>query len=251
MEPPRVIALCISGMDPSAGAGILADIKTFEQHKVYGIGITTAQTLQTENEFVSIRWEKESDIIDAVNYLMKQYRVAAVKIGVVQHIQSLCNIVAAIREIDPAVPIVADPVISSTSAFTFWDGAIDESLLIKVLKMLTIITPNLQEAERLSPGSDAPAAARILSQYCPVLLKGGHNVEYPGYDFLYMPAGIELLVPETEKVFPKHGSGCVLSSSITANLAVGNPLLKACVNAKSFTEHFLNSNTSLLGYYVR
>ena len=62
MDANRPVVLSIAGFDPSGGAGILADIKTFEQHKVYGLGISTAQTIQTENTFIAIRWQAEKDI---------------------------------------------------------------------------------------------------------------------------------------------------------------------------------------------
>ena len=87
MESNRPVVMSIAGFDPCGGAGILADIKTFEQHKVYGLGVNTSQTLQTENDFISIRWETENDILNALEKLLTHYDVKAVKIGIVENIK--------------------------------------------------------------------------------------------------------------------------------------------------------------------
>ena len=73
METKRPIVLSIAGFDPCGGAGVLADIKTFEQLKVYGLAVNTAQTLQTENHFIAIKWEDEKDILTALEILLNQY----------------------------------------------------------------------------------------------------------------------------------------------------------------------------------
>src|SRR5665648_1205489 len=75
MEANRPIVMSIAGFDPCGGAGILADIKTFEQHNVYGLAINTAQTVQTENDFISIRWETEDNILKALETMLAHYDV--------------------------------------------------------------------------------------------------------------------------------------------------------------------------------
>ena len=89
----RPTVMSIAGFDPSGGAGILADVKTFEQHKVHGIGVCTAQTLQTEHRFVSIRWEPEQRILETTRHLLSAYAVRTVKIGIVQNVVMLSRIV--------------------------------------------------------------------------------------------------------------------------------------------------------------
>src|SRR5665648_372914 len=91
MEANRPIVMSIAGFDPCGGAGILADIKTFEQHNVYGLAINTAQTVQTENDFISIRWETEDHILKALETMLTHYNVKAVKIGIVEKISTLKN----------------------------------------------------------------------------------------------------------------------------------------------------------------
>jgi hydroxymethylpyrimidine/phosphomethylpyrimidine kinase len=100
------------------------------------------------------------------------------------------------------------------------------------------------------PGSaNAKEAAKKLSAYCNVLLKGGHNEAEKGVDYLYTKNSEERLEGKTEEMFAKHGSGCVLSSAITANLALGTDLITACKKAKQYTEQFLSGKKSLLGYH--
>ncbi|MFX5756263.1 bifunctional hydroxymethylpyrimidine kinase/phosphomethylpyrimidine kinase, partial [Acinetobacter baumannii] len=80
MQFNRPIVMSIAGHDPCGGAGLFADIKAFEQNKVYGLGVTTAQTLQTENHFISIRWESEENILKAIEQMLSHYNIKAVKI---------------------------------------------------------------------------------------------------------------------------------------------------------------------------
>ena len=250
MQSDRPIVMSLAGLDPCGGAGLFADIKTFEQHKVYGLGITTAQTLQTEDAFFSIRWESDESILEAISKMFANYNIQAVKIGIVQNIQSLQRIVSSIHAFNKNIPIIVDPVIRSTTDFNFWQEGFDSALLYQVLQMTELITPNYKEVMQLAPCTDEKEAAGKLSDYCNVLLKGGHNEKEPGVDYLYTQTGILKLEPHTVTIFPKHGSGCVLSSSIAANMALGNGLAAACHKAKSYTEKFLLSNQSLLGSHV-
>jgi hydroxymethylpyrimidine/phosphomethylpyrimidine kinase len=211
MQFHRPIVMSVAGLDPCGGAGLLADIKAFEQHKVYGLGITTAQTLQTESAFVSIRWERDDIIVQSIEHLLAHYDVRAVKIGIVQSINTLSKIVAAIHAFDENIKIVVEPVIRSSTEFDFWQSSMDESLLCEVLEKIELITPNYKETVQLVADADAKTAAKSLSRYCNVLLKGGHNDEEQGVDYLYTEGHLEKLMPDVVTVYPKHGSGCVLS----------------------------------------
>lgn len=250
MQLYRPIVMSVAGLDPSGGAGLLADIKTFEQNKVYGLGVITAQTIQTENTFFSVRWETDENIIETIQKMLYGYNVKAVKVGIVQNIYSLHRIVSSVHAVDENIQIILDPVIRSTTGFNFWQEGISENLLYKVLEMVTIMTPNYKEVMQLVPDADAKEAAKKLSAHCNVLLKGGHNEEEQGVDYLFSSRQVLKLEPDIVTAFSKHGSGCVLSSAIAANLALGNDLANACRKAKSFTEKFLLSNPSLLGYHV-
>jgi len=249
METNRPIVLSIAGLDPCAGAGLLADIKTFEQHKVYGLGISTAQTLQTENKFFAIRWEDEKDVFRSLEIMLSHYDVKAIKIGIVKSINALEKIILFIHQKNNNIKIVIDTVITSSSGFDFWSEEMNEALLFETLSKAFLITPNYDEALQLMPSTNAKEAAQKLSAYCNVLLKGGHNNEETGIDYLYTKSSIEKLVAGKTDVSAKHGSGCVLSAAITANLALGFDIVRACKNAKKYIEQFLSSNSTLLGYH--
>ena len=248
MQRPQVIS--IAGFDPCGGAGILADIKTLEQHKVYGLSINTAQTLQTESEFFNIRWEEESYILKALQLLLQHYNIVAVKIGIVQNAAVLSSIVNLIYKVNSNIKIVWDPVIKSSSGFAFWANGIDANLYEQTLTKIFLITPNYNEALKLvADAESSKEAAHHLCNYTNVLLKGGHNKSEPGIDYLYTRRSVMRFEPKVDVVYQKHGSGCVLSAAITAYLAKGYDLREACIMGKRYIEQFLNSNETLLGYH--
>lgn len=112
-----------------------------------------------------------------------------------------------------------------------------------------MITPNYTELLQVGKWDDPIESAKDLANYCAVLLKGGHNPVHPGVDYLFENTHIHALAPGTHNAFPKHGSGCVLSAAIAANMALGYTLYESCIRAKHYIEPFLNSHSSLLGYH--
>jgi len=249
MDANRPIVMSIAGLDPCGGAGILADIKTFEQFKVCGLGINTAQTLQTENDFISIRWETENDILKALGTMLAHYDVKAIKIGIVENIGTLRKIVSFIHQKNKEIKIIIDTVIKSSSGFNFWNEKTNETQLFDIMSKSFLITPNYNEALQLMPADNSKDAAQKLAAWCNVLLKGGHNSDEVGVDYLYTKTGIRKFIATTSTISAKHGSGCVLSAAITANLALGFDLVTSCTNAKRYIEQFLASNNTLLGYH--
>ncbi len=248
MQQERKYVMSIAGFDPSGGAGLLADIKTVEQHKVYGLSVSTATTLQTENKFYSVEWEKIEAVLKSVDVLLDSYPVQIIKIGVVPSFEYLSQLVSHIKNKNAEIKIVVDPIIKSSTGFDF-QKTIDKKYLITVLKNVYLITPNMQEAMLLTNTSDSKEAAKQLSEHCSVLLKGGHNEKEAGVDYLYMNGECLELKPSINNLSAKHGSGCVLSAAIVANLALGEDLKTACQKAKKYVEQFLGSNSSLLGFH--
>lgn len=249
MSGNRPFVLTIAGFDPSGGAGVLADIKTFEQHRVYGLSINTGNTIQTENTFYEIQWTDLDFVLQSVETLFKNYDIKAVKIGIVPSMEYLKTIVLTIKKLSSETKIIWDTVLKSTTDFEFLtlENQID---LIEILKNIHLITPNFKEITQLQPSeTTAEIAAKKLSKYCRVLLKGGHHPTEKGVDCLYAEKEIFKLLPKITLVFEKHGSGCVLSSSITANIALGQDLNTACSNAKNYIETYLQSTHTKLGFH--
>ncbi len=248
MLNPRPYVISIAGFDPSAGAGLLADVKCFEQHGVYGFGICSALTVQSDTEFLHNRWLSGSEIIGQLKPLVSKFTLKACKIGLIKDVDTLLDVLNYLKKEQSDIHVVMDPILKSTSGFEFHDWQNGLGKLLPVLKQLSVITPNYQELAVMG-GFPQQEVAKSWANHCPVLLKGGHNLEIPGTDFLFMTGEKYTFPPGVTYVRQKHGSGCVLSASITALLALGYSLTEACEQAKKYTERFLNSNSSLLGYH--
>lgn len=245
----RPSVLTIAGFDPSGGAGVLADAKTFEQHHVYGFAVNTGNTIQTENQFFEIHWTDQAFVLKSLDKLFENYVIKTVKIGIVPSLDYLKKIVHAVKRLSPKTKIIWDTVLKSSTDFDFINFE-NQVFLIEILKEIDLITPNYNEILQLSSEEiKAETIAENLSEYCAVLLKGGHNPQEIGVDYLYTGNEIFRLAPNSTLAFEKHGSGCVLSSAITANLALGQDLKTACSNAKKYIETYLQSNQTKLGYH--
>jgi len=243
--------MSIAGLDPSGGAGLLADIKTFEQLGVYGLAVNTANTIQTDSHFRSIRWTPPEDVLACIDVLMEEYPVQYVKTGIMPSFEFLLGIMTHMKQKQPDIRFIVDPVIRSSTDFKFLpDRDATNTTSLEVLKHTYLLTPNIMEACELTGQTDARQAATQLSAHCYVFLKGGHNAQTPGVDYLYAGSKLAILQSEQACLSPKHGSGCVLSSAIAAHLALGYELEMACRHAKHYTEQFLNSHTSLLGTHA-
>lgn len=247
MQQPYVMS--IAGFDPTAGAGILADIKCFEQNDVYGFGICSALTVQTDNDFLKNEWLSASEIIDQMAPLLSRFKVNAIKVGLIKGVAVLLEVIAYLKIHQRDMKIVLDPVLKASAGYAFhdWDDGLKQ--LLPVLKQIDLITPNYLEMASLGGQKEVFNAAKTWSAYCPVLLKGGHMKEHIGTDYLFENEKIYELKPDVTEIHQKHGSGCVLSAAITAALAKNHSLLEACIHAKKYTELFLNSNESLLGHH--
>lgn len=247
MKNKRPYILTIAGFDPSGGAGLVADVKTFEQLRCYGLSVCTANTVQNDTDFVDCHWMPLAQIQAQINVLFDRFTIDFVKIGIVQNWSTLQAIMNVLLERNPTVKIVLDPVLKSSSAYEFHGS---EDLSDNLLSKLFLITPNYDEVQQLYEGLSIEETTARVTKQTNVLLKGGHRQDKKGYDQLLTQEGkVFGLQPKLKNVSPKHGSGCVLSSAITGYLALGYPLLKACYRGKKYTEQLLSSNPSLLGYH--
>ena len=273
VERPRV--LVIAGFDQSGGAGILSDIKTLEAHGVYGYAVCTGMTWQNERVITRMEWYTEKEIFEQIDLCMESVgnpegiasamgggmqpgnrgmdRTAGfgyVKIGIGRSIGMIGAIVRHLRDHNPAVRIVLDPVIRASSGVHFWEGMDPEGFEALAARCY-LLTPNWEEMGWLYPGQDIGDCCRRLSASCNLYLKGGHHPLHPGRDYLWTGDGMEVLesAMDGQEVYPKHGSGCVLSSALAANLSLGYPLPVAASRSKRYIERFLTSNKTLLGWH--
>jgi hydroxymethylpyrimidine/phosphomethylpyrimidine kinase len=263
-NPKRSYVLSIAGFDPSGGAGVLADVKTFEANKVYGFGVMSALTFQNDTDFEKVEWIPLEKIIDQISVLQKRFQFEYIKIGLIENLDALHQLISKLQLPASNIKIIWDPILKATAGFDF-HNEINKKLLEEICKNIFLITPNMEEIRMLMNEKDELKGAKDLSKFCNVFLKGGHkplsNSSQKGesdlgrdYLFLSPPLrggreGLFSFRAKQKVEVGKHGSGCVLSSAITANLARGFKLHRACLRAKQYTAEFLNSNKNLLGYH--
>ena len=248
MDRPKV--LVIAGYDQSGGAGVLSDIKTLEAHGVYGYAVVTGMTFQNERIVRRVEWLAVEDVDEQIELCFESAVFSWVKMGITESMQSAVAIIDHLHKRNPEARVVLDPVIKASSGADFWKG-LDREVWEALAARCYLVTPNWEEMEWLYPGEDVEVRCADVSSRlgCHIYLKGGHNPVNPGQDQLWMDGEMEVLEAVDGGYWPKHGSGCVLSSALTANLALGYPLPIAAERAKRYIELFLGSNSTLLGWH--
>jgi hydroxymethylpyrimidine/phosphomethylpyrimidine kinase len=245
---PKILS--VAGFDPSAGAGILSDIKTFEAFGEYGMGVCTAVTVQNDLMFEAVHWVEPKTIIDQIKILTERFSFDVVKIGLIENLDVLERVTDFLKAELEDVKIVWDPIVSASSGFQFHDMG-DLSRMGKICKNIYLITPNLHEAKAITGMEDEREAAAFLSKHCNVFLKGGHSEGPMSTDILYSEGDEVSFEGVKFENVEKHGSGCVLSSSIAALLSKEKSLEDSCAEAKAYITEFLISARGLLGVHER
>ena len=234
-------ALSIAGSDPSGGAGIQADLKTFSALGLYGMAALGGLTAQNTRGVTAIQPLPAAFVAAQIDAVFEDIRVDAVKLGMLGDADVVATVADRLRHWQ-ARNIVLDPVmVAKSGAALLADSAI-ERVRTDLLPLATVVTPNLPEAGALlacEPPADLPAmreAARALHALGPawVLLKGGHlpgedctDVLYDGHTFTEFPAR-RIATAST------HGTGCTLSAAIAAGLAQGLAVPQAVAQAKEY-----------------
>lgn len=242
--------LSIAGLDPSSGAGITSDIKTFEAHSFYGLSVCTGVTVQNDIDFKQCEWISKEIILSQIETLFERFEIKIVKIGIVQSWETLSLILDKLHVLNSEIQIIFDPIIKASAGFDFHTEE-SQDLLNKIWKQCFIITPNYDEIQLLYPNLDIEDTLEHIAGSTNIYLKGGHREDKKGWDELYH-SGIVMvnIPPNVEEISEKHGSGCVLSSSLACNIALEQELEDACKASKYYTEKFLNSHKSLLGHHT-
>ena len=243
-------ALSIAGSDSSGGAGIQADIKTMTLNGVYAMSAITALTAQNTTG-VSDIWEVTPEFLGRqIDSVFEDIPPDAVKIGMVSS-SELIRIIAQKLKTYKAENIVVDPVMVATSGSKLIADDAVRILTAELLPIATIVTPNLPEAEVLSgmsiqsPDDMVAAAKRINEAYgCAVLCKGGHSLN-DANDLLYANGSYKWFEGKRIDNPNTHGTGCTLSSAISANLAKGFDLSDSVRRAKDYISGALASMLDL------
>lgn len=244
LEKPYVLS--IAGLDPTAGAGILADVKTFTATGSYGFAVATCLTAQTEDSCEHVQWFSVKEITTQLKPLLENYSIGYAKLGAMKDIAMVAALIDYVLSIQPEMKFVLDPILSTSSGKEFMKLNAD----IKTrLSKVYLLTPNYPEIQMLTEDQNALEAAMILSMHTNVYLKGGHSNEEALVDRLFIQGAMTEFPKERNVVAKKHGSGCVLSSAVTSYLSQGNTLTEACEKASKYMSVFFNSSETKLGLH--
>jgi hydroxymethylpyrimidine/phosphomethylpyrimidine kinase len=232
-ERPIPAVLSIAGSDSGGGAGIQADLKAFARCGVHGMTAITALTAQNSVGVTAIQPVPGEFIIAQVRAVAEDIGVDAVKIGMLGTAETVRAVREALDLLDPATPIVLDPVMVAESGAVLLDEPARAAIVDELLPRVTVITPNVPEARVLAGDEDdVEALARRLHRLGPtaVVVTGGHRDA--ATDVFFDGDVLERIPGERHPDGAAHGSGCTHSSALAAHLALGFPPLEAARAAK-------------------
>jgi hydroxymethylpyrimidine/phosphomethylpyrimidine kinase len=234
------VALTIAGSDPSGGAGIQADLKTFAAHGVYGLSVVTAITAQSTTGVTSSEAVAADVVTAQIETVVSDIAPHAVKTGMLPNAAVVEAVAAAVEDLDLPL-LVVDPIMVATSGTRLTDDEAIAMLKSELLRRAFLVTPNVPEAEALAGIRIATeehrreAAARIVAMGAnAVLITGGHFDSPAIIDLLYDGHRFEEFHAERIAGPDLHGTGCTFSSALTALLATGASLSAAIPKAQAY-----------------
>jgi hydroxymethylpyrimidine/phosphomethylpyrimidine kinase len=247
----RPIALTIAGSDPSGGAGVQADLKTFAAFGVYGAAVLTALTAQNTRGVDAVMAIPPDFIAKQIHSVASDLKVAGTKTGMLGDAATVSAVAAAIARHD-LHPLVVDPVMVATSGDVLLAPDAIDAVRQLLLPLADVLTPNLHEAARLVGEALATDEAAMERQgrallalgSRAVLVKGGHSAGDAIDVLVTGDRTLRLAAPRIDTRHT-HGTGCTLSAAIAAGLARGETIESAVAEAKAFVWAALTSGQSL------
>lgn len=229
--------LTIAGSDPSSGAGVQGDIKTFTALGVYGLSVVTALTSQNSSKFFKSEPVSPDLIKSQIRAMLSDFKVSAIKIGMVHDKKTIRVIHSELKNLK--VPIVLDPIFQSTTGGSLLQENAFSDFKKFLIPMSYIITPNVPEAEKITgmkirtQSDSKKAALKINSMGAKnVVIKGGHLRDNVVTDLLLENKKFSMF---SQKRLPRdsHGGGCIFSASLCASLAKGKTVSESVRLAQS------------------
>lgn len=247
--------LVVAGSDSSGGAGLARDIETLAVFGLRACVAVTAVTVQTNDEVRAIEVMRAELVAAQMRGAFDSNRIAAVKIGMLGA-KEIVKAVALVLEDHPSIPVVLDPVLAASSGRALVDDDAVTALKRSVLPLCGIVTPNLPELAMLAGGRRAEEEAEILRQggmllgigAPAVLAKGGHGSGEKSADLLLRPGLLPLRFEAPRLNTGMRGTGCMLSSALAANLALGASLEDGVRRAKEHVFGQLCRHASVRGF---
>ena len=240
------VVLTIAGFDPSGGAGILADIKTFAALGCYGTACITSLTYQNTRGVYGAAHQTPDEVRAQLDPLQSDFSISAVKLGMLPT-PGVIRAVSEFIRTHGYGNVVLDPVVRSTSGHDLIDDEALGVIMSELMPLARVVTPNMAEAERMTGLTVGTldemrvAGERLLEMGArAVLVKGGHLPEEAS-DLLLEGGGSRLYRGERIDTKNTHGTGCTLSSAIAALLAKGTDLHSAIAGAKEYLNEALRA----------
>ena len=248
------VVLSIAGSDSSGGAGIQADLKTFSALGVYGATAITAITAQNTQGVHSQLAIDHQMVYDQIVAVIDDLHPSYIKIGMLSNADIVRVVAGALSRY--SIPVILDPVIVSSTGHRLLSIEAQEVVKSQLLPLSTLVTPNIPEMEALTNISlncyeNKVQASKILFDYGAkaILLKGGHEEGEHTCDILFTnsKSGIESAIFTSESITTRntHGTGCTLSSAITAFMARGYDIVEAITEAKRFITEAIRSGADI------
>ena len=233
----RPVVLCLSGHDPSGGAGLQADIEALLAQGCHAAPAVTALTVQNTVDVIDFRVLDRAWVMAQANAVFEDSPVAAIKLGMLGSLEMVDTVVELIAA-HPGIPVVCDPVLRAGGGGRLGKDEVGYAIREKLLPLATIATPNLPEARilaELPDGSADECAAKLLPFCQHLLITGGHGEENDIHNRLYSRDGLRQTSTCQRLPGSYHGSGCTLASTLAGRLALGEHLSSAVRTALDFT----------------
>ncbi len=238
--PPAV--LCIGGLDPSGGSGIVADVRALLALSVFPLAAVTAVTVQDTRRVISSHAVDAFEVEAQVEAVLSDVSVSCVKIGMLASSATVELLARLLESKARGIPLVLDPVLCSSSGHALLEVKGHEPLLRRLMPLCSLVTPNAEEAELLTGvsvrderGMHAAADRLLLAGQSAVLIKGGHIAGGDWVvDLLRTADGLERRFESRRASVSVRGTGCTLAAAIAAGLAEGWTLESAVERAHGF-----------------
>jgi hydroxymethylpyrimidine kinase/phosphomethylpyrimidine kinase len=262
--PP--VALSVAGFDPSGGAGIIADIRTFAAFGCFPTAVITSLTFQNTIGVLGAIHQTAAAVRDQILPVIEDFKVAGVKTGMLPSREIIEEVARIFTEERLPAPVI-DPVVRSTSGYDLIDDLALKVLVEKLFPLAVLVTPNIPEAERITglkiqdEDGMLHASERLIALGAQaVLLKGGHRLTYSeqnqkalsehpeereAADLLLSNGQITWFRSPWQMSSSTHGTGCTLSAAIAAGLGNGRDLETAIVDAKAFVNEAIRTAPGL------
>ncbi len=244
------VLLCIGGLDPTGGAGLLADARTAWHHEMHPAGVVTALTAQGNK---GVTWWEPVDpakVVEQLSGVLFGSPVAAVKVGMLGTTALVEPLVEGLRR-STQMPLVLDPVLGASSGESLLTGPLSD--LVPLMRLATLVTPNRPElaaltGREINTMADVQGAAKDLRDAGAqaVLVKGGH-AEGPPVDVLFDGIRFYEFAASRVEVQNVRGTGCALATAVACRLGLGNALPEAVSAAKAYLTQRLEHTYDLGG----